>query len=250
MGPFCSLIRVLLLTAARVGRGVEKRPLQPPETFISSALQTCWSFLLQHNPSPPNSIPLWAEDSFSPSPISKLCIWLFLSAFITRVRRLQTHIDPIACVSCCDSSLWRQKSWSWEGIPPSEQANTSTPTSLFLSKTRQVHPCMPLYCTAASLQVHSPATTALHRARSQVFQHWGTSPPHPRGGATRSGDEGRHMKETTTSLVFNLPILQSPGLTGRRLSGSLSSQPDNNTDIISPPIFSGRLSGTNMCYQE
>lgn len=65
----------------------------------------------------------------------------------------------------------------------------------------------------------------------------------------KSKDQGRHMKEETTLLVFNLQILQSPGLTGKRVSCSLSSQPDNNTDMFSPLYLVVTLSGTNMCCQ-
>lgn len=147
-----------------------------------------------------------------------------------------THKSYCPCEPLWFLPLWQQKSWSWEGMPPSKPANTSTPMSLSPSKARQVHPLVSPCCTAASLPAHS-TTTALHRAQSPFLQLQTTFPSPPQGDTTRkSEDQGRDVKDTTASLVFNEKILQSPGLKGKRVSCSLSSQTGNNTDVFPPYI--------------
>lgn len=88
------------------------------------------------------------------------------------------HVVPLRCLPLC-----QQKSRSRGGIPPSTQPNTSTPASLFLSRSRQTPPRTPLHeqCNAA------PA--ALRGAQSQFLQLRGTSLPLLPGGDTKMSED-------------------------------------------------------------
>lgn len=141
MVPFCSLIR-LLLSTARVGSEIEKGALQPPEPFLYQFYPS--EMLVLSSPTqhyPIQLYPTMGRGIFHPHPSLSFVYRLSSSAFITRVRLLQAHRDPIACVSRCDSSLPDSRNHGAER--GSLQASQPTPPPPQVSSSAKPSRCIP-----------------------------------------------------------------------------------------------------------
>lgn len=116
--------------------------------------------LQPHTAPPPNSIPPRAGGLFLIHP-SQPHVWSFFLCVCyqghncCRNAWIPLPVVPLRCLLLC-----QQKSRSRGGIPPSTQPNTSTPTSLFLSRSRQTPPRTPLHERA----MQPPLLSAEHDA--------------------------------------------------------------------------------------